>query len=150
MSNGQRVKMRQDRGRGHRRAGGAVAPNPATVERRAAVDLSPWRDQTTLPRLHTTAGYVHSRVLSWGWGSCHGQSRRLLCGLHLRPHHHKLTSPKLLFLLETTCLQGRTPHPLRMWEDAEHRRQAADPQCHPIQRPSSSPQQICRPATRQY
>lgn len=101
LSTGQRMKMRQGRGK-YLRASGSAAPNLAMVKRRAAEDPVPGENQATLPRLHTTAGYV----LSWGWGSCRGQNRRLLCGLHLRPQHHKLTSAKLLSSLKQSVFRA--------------------------------------------
>lgn len=133
LSTGQRVRMRQGRGR-NRRAGGSVTPNLSMVKRRAAEDPVPGENQTTPPRLHTTAGYV----LSWGWGSCHGQSWRRLCGLHLRPHHHKLTSAKLLSSLKQSVFRAEV-HTLSGCGEMHSTGPSADPYCHSIQRPSSSP-----------
>lgn len=142
--------MRQGRGRDLRTAGRLVAPQFSHGEERQL--KGPVSGKRTRAPLGSTLllALCTPRVLRWVWGSCHGHhSRRLLCGSHLRPHHHKLPSAMLLSSSKQSVLTAEL-HTLPGLRDGQDRTEAADPHCHPIRRTSSSPQHVGRPANRQY
>lgn len=104
---------------------------------------SPWAEKQTTPRFQLLLA-VSTQSAGRGWGTGHGQSGRLLCGSHLKLHHHSSLPPG------NKVSSRQNPIPPRI-QRAVRDRLTAGPYCLPIQRPSlsASPQHISRPANRQ-